>query len=160
VNQPRPASPLQGLLDEEIAVLSEFLKILKQEEAALVAGDADGLVPVAQTKNQLAERLALIAERRTVLLDTAGLPQSRAGIETLIGRQPGAKDVQQRWATLLEQAREVKQRNELNGRLIAEKLSHNQQALQALSAAAERTALYGPDGQTRIGGGGRSFGRA
>ncbi|HEY6896973.1 MAG TPA: flagellar protein FlgN [Rhodocyclaceae bacterium] len=160
MNQPRPASPLQGLLDEEIAVLGDFLKILKQEEAALVAGDADGLVPVAQTKNQLAERLALIAERRAVLLNAAGLPQSRAGIETLITRQPGAKDVQQRWTTLLEQAREVKQRNELNGRLIAEKLSHNQQALQALSAAAERTALYGPDGQTRIGGSGRSFGRA
>jgi flagellar biosynthesis/type III secretory pathway chaperone len=48
--------------------------------------------------------------------------------------------------------------NQTNGKLIATRLASNQQALATLMAAANQAALYGPDGQARPLGGGRSLG--
>lgn len=50
--------------------------------------------------------------------------------------------------------------NEANGKLIALRLQHNQQALNVLMAAANATSTYGPDGQQQSSGGGRILGKA
>lgn len=50
--------------------------------------------------------------------------------------------------------------NEANGKLIAMRLRHNQQALNVLLAAADTAATYGPDGQQQSGVGSRILGKA
>lgn len=50
--------------------------------------------------------------------------------------------------------------NEANGKLIALRLQHNQQALNVLLAAADTAATYGPDGQQQAGLGSRILGKA
>ncbi len=50
--------------------------------------------------------------------------------------------------------------NEANGKLIALRLQHNQQALNVLLAAANTAATYGPDGQQQSGVGSRILGKA
>ncbi len=50
--------------------------------------------------------------------------------------------------------------NEANGKLIALRLQHNQQALNVLLAAANTVATYGPDGQQHSGVGSRILGKA
>jgi flagellar biosynthesis protein FlgN len=50
--------------------------------------------------------------------------------------------------------------NEANGKLIALRLQHNQQALNVLMDAANTAATYGPDGQQQSGLGSRMLGKA
>jgi flagella synthesis protein FlgN len=64
------------------------------------------------------------------------------------------------WSALLQLAGQARDLNALNGKLIAERLRHNQQALAILLAAGDQAALYGPDGQTRLAGSGRPLGSA
>lgn len=72
-----------------------------------------------------------------------------------LGGEEAARDT---WQALLALAARARALNETNGRLIAERLAHNRQALAVLLAAADQAALYGPDGQPRPLGGGRSLG--
>lgn len=57
-------------------------------------------------------------------------------------------------------AGEARALNEANGKLIALRLQHNQQALNVLLAAADSAATYGPDGQQQSGVGSRILGKA
>lgn len=63
-------------------------------------------------------------------------------------------------AALRELAAAAKMLNETNGKLIALRLQHNQQALNVLLAAADSAATYGPDGQQQSGIGSRILGKA
>ncbi|MDP1652678.1 MAG: flagellar export chaperone FlgN [Rhodocyclaceae bacterium] len=63
-------------------------------------------------------------------------------------------------AALRELAAEARALNEINGKLIALRLQHNQQALNILLAAADSATTYGPDGQQQTGLGSRILGKA
>lgn len=63
-------------------------------------------------------------------------------------------------AALRDLASTAQALNETNGRLIALRLQHNQQALNVLLAAANTAATYGPDGQQQPGLGSRILGKA
>ncbi|MDP2808775.1 MAG: flagellar export chaperone FlgN [Rhodocyclaceae bacterium] len=70
-----------------------------------------------------------------------------------LNRMPASEE-----AAFRELAAEARSLNETNGKLIALRMQHNQQALAVLMAAADQAITYGPDGQQRGGGGGRSLG--
>jgi flagella synthesis protein FlgN len=59
-----------------------------------------------------------------------------------------------------ELASEARALNEANGKLIALRLQHNQQALNVLLDAANAAATYGPDGQQQSAVGSRILGKA
>lgn len=63
-------------------------------------------------------------------------------------------------ASLKDLAAEALALNEANGKLIALRLQHNQQALNILLAAANGAATYGPDGQQQAAIASRSLGKA
>lgn len=79
-------------------------------------------------------------------------------MESWIERHAGPGNAKRDWQTLLSLAEKASALNRTNGKLIATRLAHNQQALSTLLAAANQAALYGPDGQARPVGGGRSLG--
>jgi flagella synthesis protein FlgN len=153
-----PPIPLQNLIAEEVAQLRDFLVLLEKEQQALAAGDVDRLLPLADDKNRLFGRLAQLGEARGQALAAAGFTADRQGMEGWLARQPNANGAGRTWQELLSLAEKARALNEINGKLIASRLADNQQALSALMAAANQAALYGPDGQARPIGSGRSLG--
>ncbi|MRR49979.1 MAG: flagellar protein FlgN [Rhodocyclaceae bacterium] len=146
-------------LREEVGVLKDFIALLQKEQRILVSGDPEVLLPLSVEKNALAARLASFANQRALALATAGLTANREGMEQWLKKQPAEnRAIWQAFVALAEEARAL---NDLNGKLITEKLSHNHQALATLTAASEHAAIYGPDGQARFSpGSGRSLGSA
>jgi flagella synthesis protein FlgN len=152
------SSPLQNLLLEEVAQLRDFLDLLENEQQALVGGDVERLLPLAAEKNDLLRRLAQLGEARGKALLAAGLATDRQGMEGWLERHPEPGGAKRVWQELLTLAGKASALNQTNGKLIATRLANNQQALSTLMAAANQAALYGPDGQARPVGGGRSLG--
>lgn len=125
-----------------------------------MAGDIDKLIPVIEEKTSLAASLNRFAEQRQRLISAAGMPNDRSGLEAWLATQRlGAKD-RADWKKLLTLTGEAQALNEINGKLIAMRMQHNQQALNVLLSAANQATLYGPDGQTKSTGGGHLFGKA
>ena len=158
INQ--PTADFSSSLKDELAALRAFTAVLLQEQQALVTGDIDGLVPIVEEKTRLAAGLNRFAEQRQRLISAADLPNDRTGLEAWLAGQPIKAQVRADWDKLLALTGEAQSLNESNGKLIAMRMQHNQQALNVLQSAANQTALYGPDGQTKSTGGGHLFGKA
>lgn len=157
---PLPAQPVAGILADELALLREFVALLKQEQAFLVKGRADALPALGEQKSALAARLVACTGRREAALGHAGLAVGRPGMAAWLEQSAADMAARQGWQEILTLAAEARSLNELNGTLIATHLQHTQQALGVLMAASDRVMTYGPDGQSRADGSGRSFGSA
>jgi flagella synthesis protein FlgN len=158
---PSPAEPdaLAELLGRELGVLQSFLVLLRQEQALLAEGASEALTTLANEKLRVAGELGGISASRENQLLRSKLPSGRAGMDAWIASGAGTSS-RRNWDELLRLAGEARSLNEANGRLIALHLQHYQQGLNVLMAAADKTATYGPDGQQRPGGVGRSLGSA
>lgn len=128
----------------EAALLKDFVRLLETEQAHLIAGETDPLLGLSEQKTRFADQLNDASERREALVDAKS---------TDLKAYPG-------WSEILRLAEQAKNINALNGKLIGQRLANNQQALQVLMSATERSSIYGPDGQPRHGGGGRTLGKA
>lgn len=153
-------SRIQNLLFEETAQLRGFLSLLEREQQALVAGEVDRLLPLAEEKSAHFARLAGLGEARNQALAAESLPPDRKGMEAWLERHPELSGAHRAWQDLLQLTLKAREINQVNGRLIGSRLAGNQQALSVLLAAANQASLYGPDGQARPLGGGRSLGSA
>ena len=147
-------------LRQELAALGEFFAILQQEQQALIAGDIDKLIPVVEEKTRLATSLNHFAVERQRLLSTAGLSNDRKGLEAWLAGQPLKAQDRADWKKLMALSADAQALNDSNGKLIAMRIQHNQQALNVLLTAANQTTVYGRDGQTKSSGGGHLFGKA
>lgn len=148
------------LVSAELGVLRQFVEVLQREQAALTDGLTDSLMALAEEKVRYAELLSAMNKDRDAKLRAAGFSAGRDGMKAW--REAGniPVKVQNNLASAIELAKEARRLNELNGRLVADRLQHNQQALNVLLSAAKQSALYGPDGQTHIGPAGRTLGSA
>lgn len=148
---------LLSLLADEATQLRGFIDLLVDEEKLLIEGQTDALMVLAKQKTERYRKLQRINDDRMRLLAQIGLPANDASIRTLLGPEAsGAKP----WETVLDLAREAQTRNQRNGKLITERMQHNQAALTTLLSAADQPQLYGADGQSRPSGGGRKLGSA
>ncbi|HQR05108.1 MAG: flagellar protein FlgN [Proteobacteria bacterium] len=151
-------TPLATLLQAECALLEAFITVLQREQHLLIEGRTEDLEAVAREKSRIADQLTGAGQQREAALSSLGLDAGREGISIWQARADATE--QARWSSLLESAAEARRLNETNGRLITERLQRNQQLLQVLTAASNRAALYGPDGQTQVSTGGRTLGSA
>ena len=143
-----PTSPISTVSAEQQHV-SQLIELMKQEQALLVAADADGLVELTPRKNTLLQELADLSSQRHAALVAAGCEGSEAGMEPWLA-VGGNEDARAQWEALLELARQAKELNRVNGMLINKQLAHNQGVLNALRtpAGAQSTGVYGASGQT------------
>lgn len=155
-----PSLSLGQLLESEAREASAFVELLKKEQAMLVDGNVDGLLPLVEQKSAFTAKLGSLAEAREKIINDAGAGSGRSGMETYLSRQPDNKALRGRWEALLAVATEAQAMNQTNGKLIRLHLQHNQQAMNALMAAANQATTYGPDGQQRGPGSGRFLGSA
>ena len=154
-----PDSPLlASLVERELRRVEAFVTLLRQEQAFLEAANTDPLATLAAEKSRLATELTQICEARENELARIGLAAGRDGMNAWCETTDAAS--RSRWQRLLQLGGEARNLNEHNGRLIGIRLQHNQRALAILTAAADQANTYGPDGQQRLGGPGRSLGSA
>ena len=148
---------LVGLIDSEALLLRGFLALLEREEALLVAGETDALLTLTREKTERYHQLQRIHDDRALLLGRLRLPNTDATIREVCGAMPASAA---RWDEILELARQAQARNALNGKLITERMQHNQAALSVLLTAAEKPQLYDAAGMARPTGRGRHLGSA
>lgn len=148
-----------SLLTQELGALRTFIDLLRREQSLLESAASEGLAALATEKSRIATELGKLAAARDEKLRGINLPSGRAGMDAWVISALG-RPYQRTWDDLLQLTAEARALNEANGKLIALHLQHNQQALTALLAAADQTATYGPDGQSKPSGGGRSLGSA
>lgn len=145
------------LIEAEAIQLREFIDHLGREEALLIKGDTDGLLTLTAAKTERYRQLQRLHDDRALLLGRLGMPNGDASIRKVCAELPR---VLARWDEVIELAREARARNELNGKLINERMHNNQAALSVLLSAANHPQLYDADGQARPTGGGRILGSA
>jgi flagella synthesis protein FlgN len=143
-----PDSSPATAFDDESAVWHELILLLEQEQAALRAADAMKLPPLAAAKQQRIVLLQQFADERAVTLREAGHGSGPAAMNGWLAAHETPDAQRRSWAALQQLARNARQINRLNGRLIAQQRRHFEQALHALTGAAGAV-LYGADGMPR-----------
>lgn len=137
-------------LKRELEVFRQFHQVLTAEQEALVDGHVDGLLALAQSKNEKVVALTELAQRRNQFLTDYAGSTNQIGMEAwLDSADPGDRSGAGRlWRDLIDLARRARELNQHNGQLIQNRLATNQQALGILLGAnASTTHLYGADGQ-------------
>lgn len=135
--------PLE-IIRRECALLKEFIGILGEEEQALVAADTEALGTVTPRKTGLVAQLNQLAELRNQAMRSMGLAIDTAGLEAW--RQQSAES-ERVVGELIGLASTARERNRINGQLIALHLQKTQEALQALTGGDPGRQTYGRDGQ-------------
>ncbi|MDP2827249.1 MAG: flagellar protein FlgN [Sulfuricellaceae bacterium] len=135
-------------LNAELKTFKEFELLLQEEQQTLIDGQIDLLIALAPRKSMLIKHLSDFSDERTQVLSDAGHESSPAGMLALLDETGANAGTRQIWAALLTLAREADHTNRRNGALIETHLSHNQQALSVLRAAANPVNnLYSASGQ-------------
>lgn len=150
-------------LRAEFEAFRTFHELLESEQAALVGGDIDSLVSLAQRKASQVSLLGQMAESRNRYLRNTTGTTDQLGLDAWQKKYDpqGRSGMARVWHDLLALARSAKDLNQQNGALINLNLQHNQQALAILRGAATQTTnLYGPDGHAYSSGSGRPLGKA
>ncbi len=145
------------LIDTEVALMQRFIDLLSQEESLLIAGDTDALLILTREKTELYHQLQRQHDTRALLLGREGIANDDASMRRLCATLP---DTMARWDKLLELAGVARAQNELNGKLIIERMQHNQAALSVLMSAGNQPQLYDAGGVARPTGRGRHLGSA
>ncbi|MFH0933635.1 MAG: flagellar protein FlgN [Pseudomonadota bacterium] len=131
-------------LNDECAALRAFVVLLEDEQRTLLGTHPEELLPLAEAKTKLAEKVGALSTARRNFLP----PGTRDTVEWLKKNAPQGLPVWQEARQLAAKAHSI---NQTNGELIQIKLRYNQQALAALAGAAQNAAgLYGADGQTSL----------
>ena len=151
------AARLAQLMESEAALLRSFIDLLDREEALLIAGETDALLALSRDKTELYHLLQRQHDTRTRMLGQAGKESSAASLRALCAGFPAAQAALDK---VLELAAQAHARNELNGKLIIERMQHNQAALSVLLSAADQPQLYDAEGVSRPAGRGRHLGSA
>lgn len=146
--QPSIAEALSETVAAENDAITAFVDVLEQEQAILKEGSPTDLPSVVAKKDQLSEKLALLAGRRNALLAQAGLSPDRPGMEAFCAQKGSQAKLASQWATTLELASRAKELNRLNGALIGLRMQYNDRVLEALCNTSASQPLYGPDGQS------------
>ncbi len=140
-------SDFAAITEREITLISRFVGLLKDEQEALKRANAAALPEIGAAKAELVEQLnSLEAERRSALGIT-GDEKTRVAMTEWLAKHPKELTAAVNWENLLNLAREAKQLQEINGRLVDIHLQQTSEALAVLTRQSERQTLYGSNGQ-------------
>jgi flagella synthesis protein FlgN len=140
-------SDIAAITQREISLISRFVALLKDEQAALKQARASALPEINTAKNTLVEQLnALEIERRSAL-GIVGEENTRQAMTQWLAKHPENKSATVNWEKLLNFAREAKELHELNARLVGLHLQQTTEAIAILTRQSAEHALYGSNGQ-------------
>lgn len=140
---------LQDCLEQEIALLGQFIGVLQEESNLLLnAGDTDSLAKSTTLKNQYADQIAAWSDQRAALLEQLGVSPDKAGLDGAANQHVTLQPFCQ---TLYQKAAQARDLNTQNGQLITTFMTHNQQALDTLARLADPGQVYDASGRTKPG---------
>jgi len=142
---------LTNELRTEIAGFHALHDLLRAEQEALRVADAETLSQLAAAKLRQVNMLQNLALARSLALADAGLPETPAGIDALLGSSVEPQQGRELWATLLAVAAATRDTNAVNSRLAMTQQRHFDRAVDALWRAAGRSTVYGADGRPQHG---------
>ena len=122
---------VMGDLAREIDALHASLI---EERMALGQANPEALENVGKAKGKLLDRIDKLDIERRQLADAAG-------IDSL--NDP-------RWTPTLDRLRECRQLNEVNGRIVGQRIGHVRQALALISGESPGASTYGPNGVAKV----------
>jgi flagellar biosynthesis protein FlgN len=157
MTNPSVLARLAQFIDTEATLMRRFVALLEREEALLIAGETDALLALTREKSELYQQLQRQNDARALLLGRERLENTDASLRALCRAMP---ETLSRWDEILSLANEARSRNEINGKLITERMQHNQAALSVLLSAADQPQLYDAEGVARPTGRGRHLGSA
>lgn len=157
MNRATARARLAHHIERELTLLEGFHALLQREQEKLIAGDTEALIALTPQKADLHLQLQRQHDQLTQLLAHERIP---ANAEAVLSYCADLPDTAARWQRILEVGAEVRSLNELNGKLILERMQNNQAALSALLSAAGQPALYDAEGAARPSGRGRHLGSA
>ena len=137
-------------LHSDRQLLEEFLLALREEQAALTAGNTEALRPLADRKIAIARKI----ESQT----SSELAPALRDTEYRMRRGEPAANAE--CAALHRMTREANELNRVNGVLIDQQLGQIRLSLSRIDPVSPTRQLYGRDGQGQGNGRGRSFGAA
>lgn len=141
---------LAELLAAEVKLVESFIECLTAEQEALKVGDVETLTGINTRKPGLADQLNRLEDERNAVLKQAGLSADRQGVAGWLARNRQDRAAAQAWDRLMKLAGKARELNNLNGQLIAIRMQATNQALATLTQQAQRSTLYGRDGQTTL----------
>lgn len=144
-------SQLRSLLETEKAAIEAFVALLREEQEALIAGQADALEMIGSQKLELVGQLNTIEAHRQAL---TGMPTSLAMQEWLQGQREEQHGLAL-WAGIIDLARTAKALHATNGELVAMHLAKTAEAIDVLTQRQKEATLYGSNGQAASGSGSR-----
>ena len=140
-------SEIAAITEREIALISRFVALLKDEQETLKRADASALPEISAAKIDLVEQLNLLEAERRTALGIAGDEKTRAAMAVWLANKPNDQTAAVNWEKLLNLAQEAKQLHELNAQLVGMYLQQTSEALVILTRQAEQHTLYGSNGQ-------------
>jgi len=160
MNATSSEGPLADTLTRELQCLQALEQNLAQERAALLAQESAALEQAVTAKRNLLVQAQRLAAERTALLRSAGLPETGAGMTTLLERSGAAAELRETWAELLRLASVCRDQNRHNGSIVEQGLHHVQRTLNVLRGQPAEAPVYGRGGRTSNGAGSRTLARA
>jgi len=138
---------IAAITEREIALISRFVALLKDEQETLKRADASALPEISSAKIGLVEQLNLLEVERRTALGIVGDEKTRAAMTVWLANNPNDQTAAVNWEKLLNLAQEAKQLHELNAQLVGMHLQQTSEALVILTRQAEQHTLYGSNGQ-------------
>lgn len=146
---------LSRVLADETDLVSRFIVLLNQEQAALKAVTPDALAAINAEKLALVGRLNNIGAERARLADLSGTASDAEKMQRWLAQHPEEEKAASLWINLLTLAKEAKTLHELNGKLLSMHLQQTTDAIAAMTQQRQEHSLYGCNGQSSISTGSR-----
>lgn len=137
---PSTRQQLQNILQRELELTQQILAHIQAERDAIGNQQSDQLTQIAFTKQQQLTDLQNTTQQREALLAHFKLPNSRAGMEQLIGLGNSA-ELNQSWQELTAAAEQCQQQNRELGMLIQREQNSLQQAQHILQRGTPKTTV-------------------
>lgn len=146
-------SSLAAILKRETELIARFKGVLLREREILRSGKIDGLAEINEEKLSLVDTLNQVGIERTHLIS----PSSATTVEmqAWLSAHPREIEAAMLWNSLLLVARETRDLNESNGRLINVLHQKTSDALSFLTQGNADQSLYGSNGQSALNTGSR-----
>ncbi len=138
-------------LDELLTATREcsqrLLEVLQDEDLALRRTDADRIDQITAAKQALVREMESYQAAQDRFLATHKIPPGPRGMEDYLQTLPGDAPERATWRSLQTLIDQCRNRNRINGGLVALSRQHVQQALEILKGSPETGPIYGRNGE-------------
>lgn len=133
--------------EEDSKLVQQLADLLEREQNSLVANKIDEIETLIDLKARLLQQINHIAKNRYAALAEKGFRPNENGMIDWVNDQSN-QVIKDNWKVFQDMLVRAKELNRLNGLLIAKHFNRNQQMLNHLQGATQKSSVYGKDGQT------------